>query len=390
MFRLDKQYRGKEILIQRLILFALGLGMIILYFSQILEFFGRIFSICTPFIVGGFLGFVLNVVACSLFSYGNKWFHLRDNRFTRFLCNCLAILLMLLLVIVFIFVLFPRIAESLRAVMTDLPGSLYSFYIWLLKITERWPDIHGWIEQLDFSVENITASLEGLLSWLNADAEANLMTSVYNVLSSAFSWAFNCMMAIMFSIILLFNKKRVIHEGRSLLRAYLPERFYNGCMHILKLIDNTFTGYIGGSCLECLILGTLVAVFSTIFGLPYGLLSGLVVGIGALVPMFGALAAAILVALFMALESPMNGLYFMILFICIQQVEGNFIYPHVLGKTVGLPPFYVMVAITIGANVAGILGMIVFIPITSCVYQIIREDVSVRLKKKKNREDTYV
>ena len=386
MFHLDEQYRSREVLIQRLILFALGLAMVIIYFRQILDFFAHILGICTPFIVGGFLGYVLNVLATSLMGWGQRLFHMRENRFTRFLCNCLAILTLVLLLFVFLFVLFPRIADSLRSVMTDLPGSLYSFWMWLLHITERVPAVHDWLARLDFSVDSITRALEEFLSWLNADTQTSLMSSVYNVLSSAFSWAFNCMMSVMFAIILLFNKQRVVHEGRSLLQAYMPERFYNRSMHILKLIDNTFTGYIGGSCLECLILGTLVGILSAVFGLPYALLAGLVVGIGALVPMFGALAAAILISLFMALESPVNGLYFMILFLCIQQVEGNFIYPHVMGKTVGLPPFFVMIAITIGANAAGILGMIVFIPITSCVYQIIREDASARLAVRKRRK----
>ena len=386
MFHLDEQYRSREILIQRLILFTLGLAMVIIYFRQILDFFGHILGICTPFIVGGFLGYVLNVLSTSLLGWSQRLFHMKENRFTRFLCNCLAILLLLLLVFVFLFVLFPRIAESLRSVLTDLPGSLYQFWIWLLKVTERVPAVHDWIAHLDFSLDSISKGTEELLSWMNTDAETSIMSSVYNMLSSAFSWAFNCMMAVMFSIILLFNKQRVVHEGRSLLEAYMPERFYTRCMHILKLIDNTFTGYIGGSCLECLILGTLIGVFSAIFGLPYALLAGLVVGIGALVPMFGALVAAILVALFMALESPMNGLYFMILFICIQQVEGNFIYPHVMGRTVGLPPFYVMIAITIGANVAGVLGMIVFIPVTSCFYQIVKEDAAQRLAQRKQRK----
>lgn len=112
MFHLDKQYRNREILIQRLILFALGLGMVILYFRQILDFFGHIISICMPFIVGGFLGYVLNVLATNLLTWGQRLFGMKVNRFTRFLCNCLAILTLLLLVVVFLFVLFPRIAEA--------------------------------------------------------------------------------------------------------------------------------------------------------------------------------------------------------------------------------------------------------------------------------------
>lgn len=186
---------------------------------------------------------------------------------------------------------------------------------------------------------------------------------------------------------MLFNKEQVVHETKSLLKAYLPEKNYDRVRHVLKLIIRIFTSYVGGTCLECLILASLVTVGSLILKIPYAFLVGLVVGIGALVPMFGALAAAILCAFFIAMTSPVQGLTFIIMFICIQQVEGNFIYPHVVGKSVGFPPMYIIVAITIGANVAGIIGIIIFIPICSCIYQLVSEDVLSRLQKVKEVTD---
>ncbi len=152
---------------------------------------------------------------------------------------------------------------------------------------------------------------------------------------------------------------------------------------------NTFTNYISGTCTECLILGTLVIAFSSLFRMPFAFLSGILVGIGALIPMFGALCAAIISALFIAIESPMQGVYFMILFVCIQQVEGNFIYPNVVGKSVGLPPIYVMVAVTLGANLAGVIGMVLFIPVFSCLYQLIKEDAKGRLERREYLESEY-
>ena len=119
--------------------------------------------------------------------------------------------------------------------------------------------------------------------------------------------------------------------------------------------------------------------------IPYAFLIGLVVGIGALVPMFGALVAALLCAFFIAITSPVQGFTFIIMFI--QQVEGNFIYPQVVGKSVGFPPMYIIVAITIGANVAGIIGIIIFIPICSCIYQLVSEDVLTRLQRVKEVSD---
>jgi len=188
----------------------------------------------------------------------------------------------------------------------------------------------------------------------------------------------------MFSIIVLFNKSTVVKESKGLLRAYMPDDIYEKTLHVLRLIARTFTQYIGGTCTECIILGTLVTVGATLLNIPYATLVGIIVGVGALVPMFGALIAAIIGALFVATESVQSAVYFMIMFICIQQVEGNFIYPNVVGRSVGFPPMYVIVAVTVGASLGGILGIIISIPVCSCIYQLVKEDVVMRLKVKKH------
>lgn len=386
MFKLPEQYRSKEILIQRVILFALGLGMIVLYFSQILEFIGMILGICTPFLLGGFLAFVLWVISSNIHILATRWLKMKQNKFTDLLCNVLAVLVLLALIAVFLFALMPKVLDSLRSIMTDLPSSIYALYQLALDHTASMEDVHSWLVNLDFSPDVITKSLEEFMGWLSKDVDASFMSNVYAAVSNVFSWTFNLFISCAFSIVLLFNKNRVTREGSHLLKAYLPDRFYGHVIHILRLIISTFKSYIGGSCLECLILGSLVAFIGSLLQVPYALLAGLVVGIGALVPMFGALCAALLVTVFLALESPRHAVTFLIMFICIQQVEGNFIYPNVVGKSVGLPAVYVIVAVTLGASLGGILGMIVFIPITSCVYQIIRDDVHEKLWLKKKEK----
>ena len=389
MFKLNKQYHQKEILVQRIILFAFGLAMIVLYFSQILGFIGRVIGICSPFLIGGFIGFVLWVISNNIYVFFTRFLKLRENKFTRFACNVLAVLVLIALISVFIFGLLPKVIDSLRSIMTDLPGHLYGLYTDLLDVSASLPEVHKWLAGLNFDPDVVSQSLEEFMGWLSRDIDPKVMSNIYAAVSNVFSWAFNLMIACMFSIILLFNKNRVVKEARSFLQAYLPDRFYTRTIHIIHLIISTFKSYIGGSCLECLILGSLVAAIGSILQVPYALLAGLVVGIGSLVPMFGALCAALLVTLFLALESPSSAFTFLIMFICIQQVEGNFIYPNVVGKSIGLPAFYVVVAVTLGASMGGILGMIVFIPIASCFYQIISEDVTQRLKDKKKAKTDH-
>lgn len=250
--------------------------------------------------------------------------------------------------------------------------------------------MHNFLQHLDinafstFAIDNVSKKIS---SWLVSGGANDIFGSIFMILSTTFSWFAQAFIAIVFSFLLLFNKKQVVRETKSLLKAYLPEKDYEKTRHVLKLIIRIFTSYVGGTCLECLILASLVTAGSLIMKIPYAFLIGLVVGIGALVPMFGALVAALLCTFFIAITSPVQGFTFIVMFICIQQVEGNFIYPHVVGKSVGFPPMYIIVAITIGANVAGIIGIIIFIPICSCIYQLVSEDVLTRLQKVKEVSD---
>ena len=252
-----------------------------------------------------------------------------------------------------------------------------------LRVTSFSPALQriiGMIDVESINQSNIWSHLEAASSFVFGDSK--MVTQVNNLITTTISWMTTFFLAFVFSIFVLFNKKRFISDVRSLFKAYLPKNAYETGNHIYHVFKYTFARYIGGTILECLILGTLVTVFSTIFHLPYSLLCGFVVAIGALVPMFGALVAAILCSLFIMLQSPTQGISFLILFIAIQQVEGNFIYPNVVGKSVGIPSMYIIVAITVGASIGGVLGMVIFIPLFSSIYRLLQENEAKRLSKK--------
>ena len=193
-------------------------------------------------------------------------------------------------------------------------------------------------------------------------------------------------MAFVFAILALFNKERLIIGGKKMLKAYCSDRVYTKTLYVLELTRSTFTNYIGGSCTECLILGSLVTVGGVILKIQYAFLGGVIVGFTALVPMFGAFVGCLISALFIAMVDPMQALYFIIMVVCIQQVEGNLIYPHVVGNSVGLPPLYVIVAISIGGSLMGVIGMIIFIPLCSVIYSLLRTNINERLKRRREQE----
>ena len=373
----------KEKMYQRLIVFTLLIGMVIYYFEKIIGFLGWISTMCLPFLLGAGLAFVFNIISNNLMRYLIKWFNIKDTKIKRIISNVLAIFIVFAVFAAFVGIVIPRILFSIQLLLSNFPQMIYEFYIWLLDISKPVDAIHNFLQNLDinafssYAIDNVSKRIS---SWLVSGGANDIFGSIFNILSTTFSWFAQAFITIVFSFLLLFNKKQVKRETISLLKAYLPERDYEKTRHVLKLIIRIFTSYVGGTCTECLILASLVTTGALILKIPYAFLVGLVVGIGALVPMFGALVAALLCTFFITMTSPVQGLTFIIMFICIQQVEGNFIYPHVVGKSVGFPPMYVIVAITIGANVAGIFGIIIFIPICSCIYQLVSEDVLSRLQ----------
>ena len=367
MFRVPRQYKDKEVLYRRVILFAVVLLMVVLYFEKILQVLLYILSICMPFLFGGGLAFVFNIIANNLMRAGNILFKIEERKIYRVIANILSIVIVLALFLGFVFLLVPQIFASLETIINNLPETLNSFYHWAYRTSSSIPSLHNWIQGLDLNVldfDNLSNWFNDFINWIFSGGANNIFGSE--------------------SIIVLFNKSTVVKESKGLLRAYMPDDIYEKTLHVLRLIARTFTQYIGGTCTECIILGTLVTVGATLLNIPYATLVGIIVGVGALVPMFGALIAAIIGALFVATESVQSAVYFMIMFICIQQVEGNFIYPNVVGRSVGFPPMYVIVAVTVGASLGGILGIIISIPVCSCIYQLVKEDVVMRLKVKKH------
>ena len=378
--------KAKEKMYMRLIVFTLLLLMIVFYFEKIVGILQTIFKICFPFLIGAGLAFVYNIIANNMI----RIFKIQDTKLRRFLVNVFSILIVFSIFAIFLCIVLPKIIFSMQNLLSNFPTLIYEFYQWLLDISKNIDFVHDILIKLDLNNYSNNA-LEGVTrkvtSWIVSGGVNNVVGSLYTFISTTFSFVLTTFVAIVFSIILLFNKVQIKKEITSLLKAYLPKKIYISTRHVLKLIIRIFTSYVGGTCTECLILGTLVTIGSLILNIPYAFLVGLTVAIGALVPMFGALFAALLCTFFITITSPMHGLYFIIMFICIQQVEGNFIYPHVVGRSVGFPAMYVIVAVTIGANVGGIIGMIIFIPVCSCIYQLVQEDVLIRLQTIKEVSD---
>ena len=265
-----------------------------------------------PFLFGGGLAFVFNIIANNLMRAGNILFKIEERKIYRVIANILSIVIVLALFLGFVFLLVPQIFASLETIINNLPETLNSFYHWAYRTSSSIPSLHNWIQGLDLNVldfDNLSNWFNDFINWIFSGGANNIFGSVYQVISTTFSIVLSTFVALMFSIIVLFNKSTVVKESKGLLRAYMPDDIYEKTLHVLRLIARTFTQYIGGTCTECIILGTLVTVGATLLNIPYATLVGIIVGVGALVPMFGALIAAIIGALFVATESVQSAVY---------------------------------------------------------------------------------
>lgn len=386
MLKLPKQYKDIEILIRRLILFALGIGLLVFYIGPIFNIIGTTIWILLPFLIGAVLAFVLNTMCRVLMNSCHRFLHWKITGRWVLFYKVLTLLIILGVLGLFVATIIPQAGSSLENITSELPLHIEKLYESALKMTADISFIHDWLVQNSELFSDAPTLIARVGSFLATGSAGEGVSSISRIISSTFSWLWILFLSIVFSIIAFFNTQQFIKEGKLIGRAFLSDSLYEKTDQFLSLVAKTFSQYIGGTVLECIILGTLVTIGALIFRIPDAALFGLITGICALVPMFGATVGGVFCSLLIFLDSPMKGITFLIMFVAIQQVEGNFIYPNVVGKSVGLPPMYVVIAITIGASLAGILGMIASIPITSVIYAMITTKAHDVLEKKKRRK----
>ena len=210
-----------------------------------------------------------------------------------------------------------------------------------------------------------------------------LMSSGGGVIGGVVSGVSTFLIALIFSFYILLQKERLARQGRQCLYALLPETAADQVLDVLRLTERTFSSFLSGQCLEACILGTLFVVSMSLFHMPYALLVGVLIALTALSPIVGAFIGCAVGALLIAISNPLQALGFIVLFLVLQQIEGNLIYPHVVGSSVGLPSIWVLAAVTLGGKLMGIAGMLFFIPLCSVLYALFRRFVLRRLRQRK-------
>jgi predicted PurR-regulated permease PerM len=227
--------------------------------------------------------------------------------------------------------------------------------------------------------------LESAKSWLTS--KVSLITNtVFGTITSLFGGIMDIFVSIVFAVYILMSKKRLTAQLKRIVRAWLPRKIGDWCCHAAKILIVNFKNFISAQFFEAIILGVMCFVSMLIFGFPYAAMVSVLVGITALIPVVGALIGGGVGAFLMLTVDPMKAVWFVVFFLVLQQIEGNLIYPKVVGKSVGLPGIWVLVAVTIGGTVGGVIGILLSVPLCSVIYNLLSHLVKVRLKKKNELE----
>ena len=356
-------------------------GCILLYWllfdtDRVKLVFAFIKKLFAPFALGAGLAFVINVPVRAFEKWlgGVKKLGLR--RVVAVLLTFVAVALVLILVVQ---LLLPQLGDTLETLAEKLPGFFYRMWDHVNAFLAANPELMEWVEvNTDFENMDWMGYAEKLVSW-GSDRVSNILGGTFSAIGSVFSGVFDGVIAFVFALYCLFRKEILATQGRRLLYAFLPERFCDETVRILRLTASTFANFISGQCLEACILGAMFAVAMLIFRMPYVPLVSVLVAITALVPIVGAFVGCGLGAFFILVDDPIKAVWFVVMFLVIQQIEGNVVYPKVVGGSVGLPGMWVLLAVALGGELMGIAGMFIMIPVVSVIYTLLREITNKRL-----------
>ncbi|MCI8359773.1 MAG: AI-2E family transporter [Clostridiales bacterium] len=402
---LNKKNVRKILLI---IAFAILLLVCLQRFDSVLAFFSWLFRLFSPFLMGACIAFILNVpmrfIESKLFpaegwrargrrgktgqagdavlpaagpDVNSRGWRVRE-KLRRPVSMVLALAAVTGVIIVVLFLILPELGRTLMSLADRVPAFVVSVQDWLTELTEQYPDIYQQVKTIQLDWQKIGNDFVAFLqNWA-----ASVLGSTVGVVTSVVSGVMNFLLGLFFALYVLIQKEKLGRQSRRVLYAFLPEKWADRLLSVGKLSNQTFSSFLSGQCFEAVILGAMFFICMSIFRFPYALMISVLIAFTALIPIFGAFIGCFVGAFLILMVDPLQAVWFVVMFVIIQQIEGNLIYPHVVGGSVGLPSLWVLVAVTVGGSLMGIVGMLVFIPLCSVLYALFRQTVIVRLRER--------
>ena len=365
--------------IRGLILFTIFVLVALWNYELVFNGIQFVWGVISPFVLGGVIAFIVNIPMRffeeKLFDKARakkkKW----ADKIARPLSLILALLVIIGIIATVVLIVIPELGNTLLNLGKTMQEFIPKAQKWAIQTFEDNQEIAKWISDIDFKWNEI---LSQGLDFLKNGA-TSVLGSTFEAAMSIISGVASFFISFVFACYILVQKEKLGEQVKKLMRAFMPEDWNNIFLALGSVVNKSFTNFFTGQCLEAVILGLMFLIVMAVFRLPYALLISVLIAFTALIPIFGAFIGCGVGALLIFMVSPMKALIFIIMFLVLQQVEGNFIYPHVVGNSVGLPSIWVLVAVSVGGSLMGLAGMLIFIPLTAVVYTMLRGIVNRRL-----------
>lgn len=390
----------EKIIIRTIVSLTIAI-LIILHFDLAIKGISALVGFMSPIILGFVVAFVINVILIRLekiyFPHTNNRF-LKKSR--RPVCIALALLIILAVIAFVIAMVIPELINAFSILAKEIPASYDSILDKISVFISKVPALENWlVTTLEIDLEHprdiewtkfFTKVVELIIG--SKDGQLNsIMDSTVNIVSGIGSGIVSFCIALVFGIYVLAYKEKLSYQVHKLIRSYLKPKAENIIYYICHVASETFSNFIVGQCTEAVILGTLCIIGMSIFRFPYAVMIGTLVGATALIPIIGAYVGAIVGAIMVMTQGgPIQALLFIVFIIVLQQIEGNLIYPKVVGSSVGLPGIWVLAAVTIGGSMNGVFGMLLSVPLAATLYRLLKEDTTRRINKKNGTGETEI
>ncbi len=364
--------------IRSLLLLAAALVLVLMYSEKIYEVFVIVLGILKPFLYGGVIAFVLNMPLCAIEGFIDR--HCKGKhvaKWKRPVGIFGSVLVLTLAVVLGVYIVLPQLGKTIAELGNKIPRFLNQAYSRLEQISVDYPQLQTYLEQVDYKQIDWQSLVNGLVDFLK-NGMTNMLSSTVSIAGSIIGGIVNGFISIVFALYILGQKETLSSQCRRILSAYTSEKTNHKMLKVCSLLYRNFSNFISGQCKEAVILGLLFVIAMTVFQMPYAVLVGVLIAFTALIPVVGAFIGCFVGAFLILVDNPVMAMWFVVLFLVIQQLEGNLIYPKVVGSSVGLPSIWVLAAVSIGGSLFGVAGMLVFIPLLSTVYALLRDSVNER------------
>ena len=348
-----------------------------------------IVNLLLPLLIGGAIAFILNVpmhsIEDKLFSVKRKEHSKAARKLARPVSLLLTLIFVIGVLVLVVVVVFPELANTFILLGQNITIFIPRMQTWAEGVFASNHEILNIINNLQFDWNTL---IDGAVSFLQQGA-SNAFSGAFSAIGRIASGFVVAFIAFFFAIYILVQKERLDEQVKKLMKAYLPKKWRDSILEIGSLSYKTFAGYISGQVTDAVILGAMFFVTMSIIRLPYPLLISMLVTVSAVIPLVGTFIGFFVGTFLILVVSPIQALIFAIVFIVLQQVESQFVFPKVVGNKVGLPAIFVLAAVSIGGTLAGLVGMIIFIPLFSVLYTLLRRSVNVRLNIRDHRDAAH-